>query len=292
MSDYPTNVTIHPSPLLMEGGAIFINGQNVTSNYVKFESQSQLGDVSRAVITLRHPVPLDFSKGMKIEMVVRPIEEGDLDVDLYVARRAMMDVKHWIMRGVVEDFALSASHEVVRITCIVTEGDRRYTMPPPAVKDMKNVPELEKLWKYMATCAPDGRVGFDVMDRASEHLGIMDDDVEGLVRRLMDEGFMEIILDATNSGNVKPTGYALSQDGYNYFRPGSVPVDNITRDEVVDLLHTLNFWPDDGTDFDKAVDEVYRRMHCGPDFRLGQGLLQNLPLDCDYGFKISRSEQA
>lgn len=213
---HPIDVDVNPPLGLAQGHPMFIN--HVKVDYTRFESQASSGDVSRAVITLRHPVPLNFAKGMKIEVVVRPPEEAGTDgVDLYVARRAMTDVTHWIMRGVVEKYRLSVSHDVVEVTCIVEEGGRRYNMPPPAVGDNRNNPQLLALWEFMEKRAVDGRVGLEILADTEEHLGLSAHDIEGLVRWLQDARCITLEMRADNLGNAEPVGYNLCDAGHVYF---------------------------------------------------------------------------
>ena len=71
--------------------------------------------------------------------------------------------------------------------------------------------------------------------------------------------------------------------------PGKGPVmstSTLTRDDVRSFLRDVNFYPTHGPEFDKAVDEILRRVEQDVTWQPGYGLLQNLPLDCDYGMQV------
>ena len=290
MSDsHTTSVDVSPPLDLLNGALTFFNGEDVTEYLVQVETQDTVGQHHPYIhFTLKSSVRFDFHEGLEIEVIARPPRDNDdlnLKSDLFASRKAEEDISQWVLRVRVIEYKLGESHHTVEVLCAAIAGGHRYVEP--------SISE-QTFWEYLVECATEDRVSLKALEDAIDALEVTREDVKALLKIFMDKAFIRISLEVADldSGDAAPSDYfSLTREGRNYFGGEHMhDASDITRETAVELLRMGNFQPAQGPEFEKAADEVYRRMLKEPDYRFGHGLLQNLPLDCEYTWEITASE--
>lgn len=284
-----TSVDVSPPLDLLNGALTFFNGVDVTDYLVRVTTQDELGqDHPYVHFTLMSSVRFDFHEGLEIEVIVRPALDNDdlnLKTDLFASRKAEEDISQWVLHVQVIEYKLGESHHTVEVLCAARSGGHRYVEPSISERTF---------WEYLVNCATGDRVHFKTLEDAMGDLRVTREEVDALFKVFMDKSFIRISLKVTdsNSGDAVPSDYfCLTREGYDHFGVEHMhDTADITRGTAIELLRMGNFQPAQGPEFEKAVDEVYRRMLKGPDYRSSHGLLQNLPLDCEYTWEIAASE--
>lgn len=290
MSDsHTTSVDVSPPLDLLNGALTFFNGEDMTEYLVRVETQDSV-DQNHSYIhfTLKSSVRFDFREGLEIEVIARQARDNDdlnLKSDLFASRKAEEDISQWVLRVRVIEYKLGESHHTVEVLCAAIAGGRRYVEP--------SISE-QTFWKYLMDCATGDRVSLNALEDAIGDLGVTREDVDALFKMFIDKAFIRISLKIADlgSGDAVPSDYfCLTRKGCDHFGGEHMhDATDITRETAIELLRMGNFRPTQGPEFEKAVDEVYRRMLKGPDYRPGHGLLQNLPLDCENTWEITASE--